>query len=137
MVSYQERCPQPKIYLSMLSSWILPLAAIGLVNSLYILSKKLTKQKLTCFIQEDCDKVVKSKYGYLLGIPNEVIGIGYYLFFSGMFWLGMSLLAQIAAALALIASIVLVGIQAFILKQWCEYCLLASLINLLIFILVL
>ena len=131
-----------------MSFWIPILALIGLVNASYLVYKKLKKEKLVCFFGQDCDKVSKSKYGYFFGIPNEVFGIGFYLFTLGLFVfsllgvttiLGISLLYLLlfAVVLASLASLYLLFIQAFILKQWCEWCVLSAFVNFLILFLVL
>ena len=131
-----------------MSFWIPILALIGLADASYLLYKKLKKEKLVCFFGQDCDKVSKSKYGYFFGIPNEVFGIGFYLFTLGLFVfsllgvttiLGISLLSLLlfAVVLASLASLYLLFIQAFILKQWCEWCVLSAFVNFLILFLVL
>ncbi|MDO8633320.1 MAG: vitamin K epoxide reductase family protein [bacterium] len=118
-------------------SWVLGLSALGLVISLYLLYVKLRNKKLICFLGEDCDAVVKSKYGYLFKIPNEALGVLYY---TGMIVgtvLAVNILfLQAAAVLALVASLALVVIQAFFLKKWCEWCMATALINLALFLLV-
>lgn len=124
----------------MISFWIPVLTFIGLANASYLLYKKVKNERLTCLIGEDCDIVTKSKYGYLFGIPNEVIGIGFYvlvLVLLFLFFLGVSsilgfpigaLLLTLAIPASL-ASLYLLGIQAFVLKKWCDYCVLSVLIN--------
>lgn len=124
----------------MISIWIPIFAFIGLLDSAYLLYKKLRHEKLACLIGEDCDKVVKSKYGYVAGVPNEAFGLAYYLFalgtfgyaaIGGPFLAGVSIvfLLKIATVLASFASVYLLVIQAFVLKEWCEYCLLSAFVN--------
>lgn len=132
----------------MLSFWIFILALIGLADASYLLYKKLRKEKLVCFFGDDCDKVSKSKYGYMFGIPTEVFGIGFYLFVLALFVLsqlgstmilGVPLFSLLlfAAIPASLASLYLLSIQAFILKGWCEWCSLSALVNFLILFFVL
>ena len=127
----------------MISFWIPLLALVGLADAGYLLYKKVRKEKLTCFLGDDCDRVTKSKYGYTAGIPNEILGIGFYLsclFLFGLSFLGHTFLLGIslntylvlAAIPASLASLYLIGVQAFILKEWCEYCLLSAAVNFLI-----
>jgi len=118
-------------------SWVLGLSALGLGISLYLLYVKLRNKKLICFLGEDCDAVVKSKYGYLFKIPNEVLGVLYYAGMIAGTVLAINILfLQAAAVLALVASLALVVIQAFFLKKWCEWCIATALINLALFLLV-
>lgn len=129
-----------------MSVWLFILALIGLADALYLLVKKVRKEKLVCFLGEDCDKVVKSKYGFFFGIPNEAFGVGFYLLVLGSFALSLLgvdalggfalLLLVLAAAIAAsLASLYLMAIQAFVLKEWCEWCLLSALVNFLILLL--
>ena len=131
----------------MLSIWLLPLAASGLFISLYILSKKLRREELVCFIGKDCDRVVKSKYGYMMGIPNELIGSLFYIWIllvvissvagiTDIFEGRLLFLVNLSVILAFLSAIGLTAIQAFILKKWCEMCLATAGINVLIFFLV-
>lgn len=118
-------------------SLVLGLSALGLIISLYLLYVKLRNKKLICFLGEDCDAVVKSKYGYLFKVPNEVLGVLYYAsMIMGMIFAINILFLQIAAILALTASLMLVVIQAFFLKKWCEWCISTAFINLLLFLIV-
>ena len=131
-----------------MSFWIVILAVIGLLDAAFILQRKLTKKKLVCFFGEDCDRVSKSKYGYFFGIPTEALGIGFYLFVIGLFTLfslGVTTIFSIplfslvlfAAIPASLASIYLLVIQAAILKEWCEWCILSAVVNFLILVLAL
>ena len=126
---------------------LLLLAFLGFLDSAYLLIKKLKNEKLVCFIGNDCEKVVKSKYGSLLGFPNEVLGVLFYLGVVGAILLmaqgsavllGFSILILVrsAAVLALFGSLYLLYVQAFKLKMWCEYCIASALINGVILILV-
>jgi len=131
-----------------MSFWIPFLALIGLADASYLLYKKLRKEKLVCFLGDDCDRVSKSKYGYFFGIPNELLGIGFYLLALGLFVfsllggitiLGIPLLSLLlfAAIPASLASLYLLFIQASILKEWCEWCILSAFVNFLILFLTL
>ncbi|TSC56008.1 MAG: Uncharacterized protein Greene071421_27 [Parcubacteria group bacterium Greene0714_21] len=123
------------------------LSFLGLGISAHLLSKKLKNEKIVCFLGQDCDNVVKSKYSKTLGIPNEVPGILFYLVvFGGVLLLSQGKemivdlrvisLLRISAVLASLASFYLISIQVFKLKMWCEYCIASAIINGLILILV-
>lgn len=131
----------------MTSFFLILLAAVGLIDSAYIFYKKLRNEKLVCLIGKDCNKVIKSKYSSVFGIPNEVLGVLFYAGVLGFFfisWLGIEyffgvqllLIFRAAAFLAFLSSLFLAVIQIFILREWCEYCLLTAAVNLVIFILV-
>jgi uncharacterized membrane protein len=112
--------------------------------SFHIYREKQKPAPLVCPIGFDCDAVMKSKYGKFCGIPLEVGGLGYYLLvtighallltpvalpepITSIFLLGI-------AGLAFIASVVLTSIQAFIIRQWCSWCLVSAGISTAIFI---
>jgi uncharacterized membrane protein len=121
------------------------LAVAGFVVSWYIHHKKRRNEKLNCVIGKNCDIVVKSKFSTVFGIHLEVFGMIYYaavILFVVMRYAGVSImfgfdLYVISTMLAGIAggvSLILVFIQAFILKEWCEYCLVSAVASILIFI---
>jgi len=120
---------------------------IGLVDSIYLAYKKTRPEPLVCPISggAGCDAIVKSQYGKLLGLPNEYLGIIFYLINLALVLYtavagGASYqtlirpLWLIMAAGAAIASVALTYIQGVIIKHWCEYCLVANVMNLIIFI---
>jgi uncharacterized membrane protein len=125
----------------MLSWWLIPIAAVGGFDAAYILYKKQRHEKLVCLIGQDCEAVVNSRYSTFFGLPNEVIGLAYYLgIILAVGWtvavgptvVGVAVIDVVRwiAFAAAAASVVLTVIQAFILRQWCEYCLITTLVNL-------
>jgi uncharacterized membrane protein len=131
-----------------LDHWfIAPLAFVGLLISYYIYYSKSKKHKLVCLTGDDCNLVVRSRYASVFGIPNEVIGLAYYagmLAFSGLQFLvqlepayliqfGAILVSGIAASVSVVLTVMLFGM----LKKFCEYCVAANTINIIIFLLIL
>ncbi len=125
--------------------WVLPLAISGFAVSWYIYYKKKRNEKLVCIIGEDCDKVVRSKYGSLLGVSNEVLGMGYYglvAVLSGIILTGTGTILSfplftfllIIGGGAALFSIVLLFIQSFILEELCEYCIVSAAASIIIFV---
>lgn len=124
------------------------LSAVGFAVSFYIYYTKKYNKNLYCVIGEDCDAVVKSKYGKTFGIENTVPGMMYY---GIIFFYGVALLYNrnifketivyyslvSASALSVLFSIYLTAVQAFVLKKWCEYCVVSSISSLLILIVLL
>ncbi len=125
--------------------WILILAIAGFLVSGFIYYKKSRKEKLVCVIGEDCDKVIRSKYGVTFGIDNTILGMLYYvavavgavLLLSGIaVVLGFSVLDVliVAGLFAALFSLYLAFIQIFIIKEYCEYCLTSAAITIAIFL---
>ena len=121
------------------------LAFLGMVDALY-LSIKRNAGPIPCHITHGCTEVLTSKYSELAGIPISWFGLVFYgtVFSLAIFTLfeetenpagwGVRLIFYLSG-LALIVSALLVGIQAFILKEFCEYCLLSAALVLSIFLL--
>lgn len=123
---------------------IIALATVGFAISYYIYTTKEKGKKLICPVSgEDCNKVVHSAYSRLFGVPNEIIGMLYYGFvilFSGFVWSGVPAILGAKPAMIMfvmglgagVMSIILTGIQAFVLRAWCFYCLASAGINIVI-----
>ncbi len=123
---------------------VLILSLIGFGFSYFIYSKKSKHKPLICFHDGQCNNVINSKFSEIFKIDNTVIGMSYYtimffvslaLFFiavNNLLLLGLLVISGIAALFA----IILTGIQAFVLKEFCEYCFIPNLINIIIFLLI-
>lgn len=104
------------------------------------------KKKLICMIGDGgCDEIVKSKYGHFFGVDNTKLGMIYYsfvlmlglLYFFYPSFLAINYLAiseKVITGLAASMSLVLTFIQFRVLKQFCEYCTVANIINVAIFL---
>ena len=129
----------------MISITLVLLSLVGLILSTYIYRKKSRKEKLVCIIGKDCDKVINSKYGKTFGFNNHVLGLIYFVLLlvsSTVFIIYPSLLTDhvinlrlIFIGLSALFSVYLTIIQIFVLKELCEYCMGANLINVVFFIL--
>ncbi len=120
---------------------------IGLINAItlflqyeqYVNSAK----PIVCFVGNSCESVLDSKYGVTFGVKNEISGIGYYIFLiMSMLVLYLNkhkniklqLLIKLAAFGAGVFSLYLLGIQEFVLHQFCFRCIIAISINILLLI---
>lgn len=118
--------------------FILILALAGFAVSFNINRKKSNKEKLVCLIGEDCDKVVHSRYATTFGVDNQIFGMIYYFsiavfaatLIGGLVWPSLIiLLFKLATIGAALFSIYLISVQAFILKEWCEWCLVSAFLS--------
>jgi uncharacterized membrane protein len=121
------------------------LAFIGMVDALY-LSIKRNAGPIPCHVTRGCTDVLTSKYSEIAGIPLSWFGLAFYvtIFSLAIFTIfedpsrpsgfPLKMIFYLAGA-GLIVSALLVGIQAFILKAFCEYCLLSAALVLSIFLL--
>ncbi len=124
----------------------LALAIIGLggfVIASYIAGCKRKKKPLICPLRTSCDFVTTSDYSKFLGIHIEYIGMVYYglvtlvhlaiFFFPAFATLQILLLGLIASSCAFLFSLYLTAIQAFVLKQWCTWCITSACLCAIIF----
>lgn len=118
------------------------LSLIGIFISLFMLFKKLSHSKLACPRENACDLVLHSKFSKTFGIPNEVLGIAYFfsvliLIFLPLF--GFSPVWDLYALFFLMIfgglfSLYLIGLQAFVIKSWCTWCLAIAFTNILLIV---
>ena len=125
-------------------SLLIALAAfIGMVDALY-LSIQRNAGPIPCHVTRGCTDVVTSRFSAVFGVPISSFGLAFYLvvfslavfslfdteqtgqWLRWVFWL---------SGIALVVSTILTGIQAFVLKAFCEYCLLSATLVLTIFLL--
>ena len=111
-------------------------SAGGLGVALYIYYTKKHHQQLVCPIGSDCNAVITSRYSKFLGVPLEHWGMFYYsvifaayiiLIFaphliSELFLSGLIMFT----ATAFLFSLYLLFAQAFLLRQWCIWCLISA-----------
>lgn len=114
-----------------------------------IRKKKRSKSPFVCPIKFDCSSVVNSDYSKLLGIPLEILGMTYYglvfliylfssfnLYFTGVLPPNEVVVFMIAlSSLAFLFSLYLIGVQIFVLKKWCSWCLVSAVVSISIFVL--
>lgn len=130
------------------SVYLMALSFIGFAVSFYIYHTKKTNTKMYCVIGKSCDEVVKSKYGKTFGMENTIPGMLYY---AAIFAYGASMhlnrnlfkgdiiyYSLVSAGIAsVLFSVYLIGVQAFVLKKWCEYCIVSSIASALILVILL
>lgn len=125
--------------------YLLPLSAIGFFASFYIYYSKRRQKALFCILGMDCDAVVKSRYGKTFAIENTIPGMAYYMliFAYGIFailnrnifkWSLVYYFVVGASVGSVLFSAYLTAVQAFVLKKWCEYCIISSIASLLILV---
>ncbi len=110
----------------------LGLAALGLIDAIYLADTALMGGTLVCNIQglNGCNVVAKSAYSFLFGIPLAVYGIAFYAVFVILAFVAyvrreqllISLLA-LGGVVGTLASLVFMYIQLVLIKAVCVYCL--------------
>ena len=114
------------------------LSFLGLVDTLYLGLKR--GKPVVCSITTGCEEVLNSKYSAVAGVPISWFGFAFYLtvfslsvfavfgelrYLKFVFWLALP---------AVLISIGLFAIQAFVLNAYCQYCLGSAILVTLIFL---
>jgi uncharacterized membrane protein len=126
-----------------LLSLLLVLTFLGIADAWYLADAALTNTALICNIQglTGCNQVAQSAYSHFLGLPLALYGVFFYgvLFMIGamLFAVASRFLYGAAILLSLIGfalSLYFVGLQIFVIKALCVYCLASMVIAMLIFL---
>lgn len=115
------------------------LSVVGLVDSLYLTVTHYTNALVPCNFTKGCDTVLQSSYSEIFGIPLASLGIIFYVVVLGasVFFIQHKKFHSWLSIWGFIgfgSSLYLLFIQAFVLKAFCQYCLLSALSSSLIFL---
>jgi len=105
---------------------------IGLGDAIYLTVQDLTGESLRCTIISGCSEVLSSKYAHVGPVPLAAIGaIAYFVVFSlavlAAFGYGFARpLILIIVILMFLATLWLLYLQAFVIRHFCQYCLLSA-----------
>jgi uncharacterized membrane protein len=111
------------------------LSAIGISETVYLIRKRLLAQKPVCPIGQDCVLVLSSKYSRIFIIPNDVMGLLFYIFTSfltAFLVIGVEpvslwdLLMKLAVGLGSIMSLFFTYLQGRVIRAWCFWCLMSA-----------
>jgi uncharacterized membrane protein len=118
------------------------LALIGLFDAAYLTIKTMANEPVACAIS-GCEQVLTSQYSHVGSIPISVFGIAFYLgilVLSGVFLFHdfpqVGKFLKILAAIGFMVSVGLTGLQVFVIKSLCMYCLASAVISTLIFVII-
>lgn len=119
----------------MLYGFAAVVSLVGLVDSIYLAVEHLSGRSVRCTIVAGCSAVLASPYASWRGIPLALIGaIAYFLVFSlatlgafGYKLVGKLLLAVVAGMF--VTTLWLLYLQAFVIKAFCQFCLLSALVT--------
>lgn len=111
------------------------LAAIGISETTYLIRKRIAQERPVCVIGQACLEVLESKYNNMLGIPNEVLGLIFYIAISlitALMIIGIEPIAfwdtsaKVLIGLGTLVSLILTYLQWQIIKAWCFWCLMSA-----------
>src|SRR5574341_961056 len=112
------------------------ISLIGLADSVYLTVQHLTGQSVRCTVSNGCSAVLSSSYATVAGIPTAAFGaLAYFAAFSFATLAAFGYerartgLALLIAPM-LITTLWLLYVQVFVLRAYCEYCLLSAAVTL-------
>ena len=111
------------------------ISLIGLADSIYLTVEHLSGRSVRCTIVTGCSEVLSSPYASVRGIPLALIGAcAYFTVFSlatlaafGYRWAGK--LLTLLVGVMFITTLWLLYLQAFVIKHFCQFCLLSALVT--------
>jgi uncharacterized membrane protein len=114
------------------------LALVGLADAVYLTVGHLKGETLRCTVTSGCSEVLGSQYATLGGYPLAAYGAAAYFAAFSLATLSAfgyasarRLLAAVAAMMFLF-TLWLLYLQAFVIRAYCQYCLLSALVTTLI-----
>jgi uncharacterized membrane protein len=108
---------------------------IGLGDAIYLTVEHVAGRSVKCTIVSGCSEVLSSEYASIGGIPLALIGAAaYFTVFScatlaAFGYKTAGQLLDVVVGLMLITSLWLVYLQAFVIKAFCQFCLLSALVT--------
>jgi uncharacterized membrane protein len=126
--------------------WLYLIAAIvsliGLGDAIFLTIQDITGESLRCTIISGCSEVLSSKYAHVGPIPLATIGaFAYFVFFSlailAAFGYGfVRPLLLVLVGFMFLATLWLLYLQAFVIRHFCQYCLLSAAVTTILTVLV-
>lgn len=111
------------------------LSLLGLADALYLTIEHVTGQSVRCTLISGCSEVLSSPYAVVAGVPLAGIGAAAYFSVFSLATLaafGYQFAAKLLVALVtamFLVSLWLVYLQAFVIREFCQYCLLSAAIT--------
>jgi uncharacterized membrane protein len=118
-------------------------ALIGLADSMYLTVEHLTGQSVRCTVISGCSEVLSSPYATIHGYPLALLGaIAYFAVFSlatlaAFGYRVVDRLLLLVVTLMFLTTLWLLYLQAFVIRQFCQFCLLSALVTITLSLLVL
>ena len=118
-------------------------ALVGLGDSVYLTVKHFLKENVPCSILEGCEMVLTSAYAEIGGIPTAAFGaVAYFAVFSLAILAAfgnrrMWSLFGLATVVMFLFTAWLFYLQAFVIKAFCQFCLLSALTTTILFVIAL
>ena len=115
---------------------------VGVADAIYLTVQHITGQSVRCTIVSGCSEVLSSSYATVAGIPLAGVGAAaYFVVFSlailAVFKYNLAgKLLAIAVSLMFLTTLWLIYLQAFVIKHFCQFCLLSAAVTTVLMVLV-
>jgi len=114
---------------------LLILSIVGVVETIYLIRRRVSQKRPICIVGHECHKVLESKYNKTLGIYNDVTGLVFYMMVAlaiALLFVGIEpiiwwdRLARTLVAGGVLISLYFIYIQWHVIKAWCFRCLMSA-----------
>ncbi len=132
----EQTANSPKIYAVIASI----AALVGLLDAVYLTVKHFKDEVVPCSLITGCEQVLTSAHAEMFGIPLAVYGaVAYFFAFSlailaifgnRKMWFVFGLLASVM----FVYTLYLLYVQGFIIKAFCQFCLLSAITSTTLFV---
>jgi len=108
------------------------ISLIGLGDAIYLTVQHITGASLRCTIISGCSEVLSSPYAQVGPVPLAALGAAAYFVVFSLAILAafrypvVKLLLKILVALMFLMTLWLLYLQAFVIRHFCQYCLLSA-----------
>jgi uncharacterized membrane protein len=115
---------------------------LGLADAIYLTVEHLSGRSVRCTITSGCSEVLSSEYATVRGIPLAMIGAAaYFTVFSLAVLAAYSYrwaakLLTVIVGFMFLTTLWLLYLQAFVIKHFCQFCLLSALVTFVLTVLV-
>ena len=116
--------------------WIYLIAAlislVGLADAIYLTVEHLSGESLRCTIISGCSEVLSSPYSHIGSVPLAALGaVAYFVVFSlatlaAFRYQFAATILKIVVAMMFLTTLWLLYLQAFVIRHFCQYCLLSA-----------
>ncbi|PWT93886.1 MAG: hypothetical protein C5B55_03685 [Blastocatellia bacterium] len=117
------------------------ISLVGLADAIYLAIQHITGESVRCTIVSGCSEVLSSPYAVMFGTPLAEIGAAAYFSVFSLATLaafGYRIAGHLLLALVLVmcgTSLWLIYLQAFVIRHFCQYCLLSAAVTFMLTIL--
>lgn len=119
------------------------LSLVGLGDSIYLTVQHITGESLRCTIISGCSEVLSSPYAQVGPVPLAAVGAAAYFTVFSLAILAafgyrfVTPLLKIIVALMFLTTLWLLYLQAFVIRHFCQYCLLSAAVTVTLAVIVL